>query len=565
LILFLIVRLGGWMGFRIDARLYDWAGYLTRHPVRVAALGLLVDVATAAAAWVNHLTPVTIPALVSLLVAVFSGRVAGVVVALGGALPLTALVIDTVHPLSARVAVATGLLWIGVAYLAGGVAQSLRAQVTQRQRDLSDALQQAEGARAHADELHRVLDHILTLTPTLHLARDYADVARAACEAGRQTFETAGCALYELEAGTLRLVASAAATPPPAVIERIAGGSTAGNKDAARILTLEQAVAVLPELEPVLRGLSAGSAVLVSSRPNDELDLLLLLWWEEAGLPLDSPRRAAYLQFADQVTLAFSRVRTEAVHRRLETGLLPTLGLTHPVLAVEHRYRLGERRLGLGGDFFDVMVRDDGRLDLVIGDVTGYGADAAALGTTLRSGWRALRSAEVPLADVALALDRVTRHERADSSTFATCIAATISAKADAFKAVSCGHPPPLLMTESVSRLEMPPFPPLGFLGVLQPQETSTQLPARWAMLLYTDGLIEGRAAPESRERYGEERLTSRLNEELPGLAEGGLLRRLFHDIETANGGELEDDVLGLLVTASGEPILSRAVALSLS
>jgi serine phosphatase RsbU (regulator of sigma subunit) len=39
----------------------------------------------------------------------------------------------------------------------------------------------------------------------------------------------------------------------------------------------------------------------------------------------------------------------------------------------------------LGGDFFDAVERPDGTLTVLIGDVSGHGADAAALGATLRA------------------------------------------------------------------------------------------------------------------------------------------------------------------------------------
>ena len=53
----------------------------------------------------------------------------------------------------------------------------------------------------------------------------------------------------------------------------------------------------------------------------------------------------------------------------------------------------GEGRLGIGGDFVDYVVHDDHGVSFVIGDVSGHGPEAEALGATLRSGWRALAAA----------------------------------------------------------------------------------------------------------------------------------------------------------------------------
>src|SRR5262249_11535692 len=66
-----------------------------------------------------------------------------------------------------------------------------------------------------------------------------------------------------------------------------------------------------------------------------------------------------------------------AAHRTLLQTLLPTI---RPGIPVRAFYRPGDARLLLGGDFYDCLVDGDGRLRMVLGDVSGHGPAAAGLG-----------------------------------------------------------------------------------------------------------------------------------------------------------------------------------------
>src|SRR5437764_685863 len=59
-------------------------------------------------------------------------------------------------------------------------------------------------------------------------------------------------------------------------------------------------------------------------------------------------------------------------------------------LALSAKYRPGRRRALLGGDFYDAVQDSKGCVHAVIGDVSGHGPDAAALGVSLRIAWRTL-------------------------------------------------------------------------------------------------------------------------------------------------------------------------------
>jgi hypothetical protein len=95
-------------------------------------------------------------------------------------------------------------------------------------------------------------------------------------------------------------------------------------------------------------------------------------------------------------------------------------------LDISIRYLAGEGRLGIGGDFVDYVVHDDQGVSFVIGDVSGHGPDAAALGATLRSGWRALATAGVPLRQTLDSLDKVLFSERNSRNMYCTLLAGRI-------------------------------------------------------------------------------------------------------------------------------------------
>ncbi|ODU04367.1 MAG: hypothetical protein ABS81_10720 [Pseudonocardia sp. SCN 72-86] len=184
-------------------------------------------------------------------------------------------------------------------------------------------------------------------------------------------------------------------------------------------------------------------------------------------------------------------------NRRLGRGLLPTALLRDPGLTVTTRYQPGLKQLLLGGDFYDLIETDDGTVHAVIGDVSGHGPDEAAVGVSLRIAWRTLILAGVPAGHVLPALDRVFVTERHDPTLFTTVAMVSIAAGRRHADLYLAGHPPPLLISGTAPR----PLPdhalgvPLGVgLGTTWPA-VEVALPDDWALLLYTDGLIEARDA----------------------------------------------------------------------
>jgi serine phosphatase RsbU (regulator of sigma subunit) len=185
----------------------------------------------------------------------------------------------------------------------------------------------------------------------------------------------------------------------------------------------------------------------------------------------------------------------ERENRRLGRGLLPIPVLRDRALAVTSRYEPGDRRLLLGGDFYDTVETADGTVHAVVGDVSGHGPDEAAIGVSLRIAWRTLVLAGMPPGHVLPVLDQLLVTERHDSILFTTAAMVSLPADRAHVDLILAGHPPPLLVDGVVPRL-LPDHAlgvPLGVrLGTTWPS-VRVPLPRSWALLLYTDGLIEAR------------------------------------------------------------------------
>jgi serine phosphatase RsbU (regulator of sigma subunit) len=272
------------------------------------------------------------------------------------------------------------------------------------------------------------------------------------------------------------------------------------------------------------------------------------------------------------IRYAIGRSRIEATERalheqqlhaeentRLERGLLPSPLIAGAGVMFAARYQAGGRRLLLGGDFYDAVRDPDGTLHVMIGDVSGHGPDEAALGVRLRIAWRALVLAARPADEILATLQQVLVHERHREHIFATVCALTISADRRTARIHLVGHPAPLLIGRTVRLLaEVGVIPPLGVVTRTSWPSTEVELPPDWALLLHTDGLIDGRVGlgPERLDGEGLVELVQRQVQDRPDwrATPEPFLDTVIQQAERLNGGDLVDDVAVVLVGALPVP-----------
>lgn len=238
---------------------------------------------------------------------------------------------------------------------------------------------------------------------------------------------------------------------------------------------------------------------------------------------------------------------------RLERGLAPSPLLDSPSIVVASSYRAGRSSGLLGGDFFDLVQTPDETLHVMVGDVCGRGPDEAAIGVSLRAAWRALALAGDRPEVILQTLQHVLEHERHLPHLFATLCTLDIDPARETASLIRAGHPRPVLIDgQSVSGISDAQGNAGIGMGEDRWRAERVELPSQWTILLYTDGLIEGRIGPGS-ERLGEDglhRLIAEQIEQRPGwrAEPDSLLDGLVAAAERLNGEELSDDVAMLLV-----------------
>jgi len=284
----------------------------------------------------------------------------------------------------------------------------------------------------------------------------------------------------------------------------------------------------------------------------------------DADLLARSVRYAVQRRLSDEQarTIYKSSVRAQET-ARLERALLPTPSIVDQRLSVLVGYLPGGDGL-LGGDFYDVVEREDGSLACVIGDVAGHGPDEAALGATLRTAWRTLVLADVEPERILPLLERVMLNERSRPETFTTLCQLVISADRTSADLYLAGHHAPILVSDQSRAID--PTHRGRALGIPVDSPWSAQrleLDGSWWLMLYTDGLLEAtvrepvedsprveddpRRDRGGRSRIGIDGLLAAVSAEFrDGTDE--LVERILRTVHAVHGGRLVDDAAVLIL-----------------
>jgi PAS domain S-box-containing protein len=213
-------------------------------------------------------------------------------------------------------------------------------------------------------------------------------------------------------------------------------------------------------------------------RFTPEEESLLVLMADRAGLAIEHAR--AYEREVGTV---------EMLQRSLLPEKLPKL----PGLRLAARYEPGGAGVHVGGDWYDAIPLDAGRVGLAMGDVVGHGLEAASLMGQLRHAARAyaLEGHSPPAV-----LDRLDRLVRSlPGAQMATLLYLVVDPDLRTVRFASAGHVPPLVVSpDGEARfLDGAPNPPLGVFDSSGHEELTASLEPGSTIVLYTDGLVEQR------------------------------------------------------------------------
>ena len=271
----------------------------------------------------------------------------------------------------------------------------------------------------------------------------------------------------------------------------------------------------------------------------------------------DSVRQAEMLGvFAGLALSSMNRV-TDAprVHRHgrsmslpasMQWDLLPPWAIRMPGAVIAG---ILEPAYDIAGDAYDYAA-GDGVLHFALIDGMGHGIGSTLLADLAVGAYRHARRRGASIADMHKAIDEALTSNYDDDS-FATGVIGRLAFGTGRLEWSCAGHPPPLLLRgrKVVAELANDPVLPFGLRG--RPKLGVADLEPGDAVLLYTDGVTEARAADG--ELFGLDRLTDLLEQEAASeRPPEEMLRRLVRALLEHQADGLRDDATLLLVQWTG-------------
>jgi serine phosphatase RsbU (regulator of sigma subunit) len=250
-------------------------------------------------------------------------------------------------------------------------------------------------------------------------------------------------------------------------------------------------------------------------------------------------------RLSSSVSMALGNQRMFEHEHRIAETLQQALLTVPPRLAgveIAHRYQAATESARVGGDFYDVFEMKD-KVVIAIGDVSGKGVDAAAVGSLAKN---ALRGHMLDLGSPSEALRKVNNliHAFTEPAVFLTAFIGLLDLRTGVLRYASAGHPAPLVLRGAEVIAAEGADMLLGAFEDMVYAQREAHLAPGDMLFLYTDGLVE---APGGEDRYGETRLTDLLRD-LRKDDGDQLLTEVFEAVTAFSDGGLEDDVALLAI-----------------
>lgn len=205
----------------------------------------------------------------------------------------------------------------------------------------------------------------------------------------------------------------------------------------------------------------------------------------------------------------------------------------------------------IGGDYYDFIQRDDGRLVIALGDVSGKGTAAALLMSSLHAAVHAQAGSHDTLVETISAVNRYLA-DNIPPNRFVTLFYAELDPASGALSFLNAGHNPPLIVhaAGTVEQLASGGLP-LGIKRDAEYREGRTQLQLGDVLVIYSDGVTE--AASPSGEEFGPTRLYEVVSRNIDASAAGVRDRIESALTKFSQGTQAADDITLVIVKRQSE------------
>lgn len=219
---------------------------------------------------------------------------------------------------------------------------------------------------------------------------------------------------------------------------------------------------------------------------------------------------------------------------------------SHPELDLASCFEFAAEVAQVGGDYFDFIPLDDGRLGVVIGDVCGKGVPAAIYTGKAKDMLYAYARLNSSPQWVMERLNHALYSQMSEECMFITMIYGVIDTKAGTFTYTNAAHPPAVLVHADGRVEELAPegnglvgaMPEMGFTEATVPLEPGA------VITMFTDGVTEARVGVEM---FGQEGAREVVREHAGERAQE-IAEAVFHAAQDYARGHLRDDVAIVVV-----------------
>jgi serine phosphatase RsbU (regulator of sigma subunit)/pSer/pThr/pTyr-binding forkhead associated (FHA) protein len=216
-----------------------------------------------------------------------------------------------------------------------------------------------------------------------------------------------------------------------------------------------------------------------------------------------------------------------------------------PAVAGYQLFAFQEQCRAVGGDLYDVARLSDGRIVLLLADVSGKGMGAALLMANILASFRILYNVtEFSLSDV-VRLVSSQLHASSSPSDFATLFVGVLNPETHELHFINAGHNPPLLVKADGACVQLPPSGTMiGAFDFGAWTEDTVILNPTDLLFVYTDGVPEATRGDELYSEQRMQRLVTDCRSDEPEQIAG----RLMTDIDRFLGDSPRSDDITMLI-----------------